>query len=187
MLTRKAAFHRLDGSHFLFEQPSAVRILAADHVLLMFHTGLNAAEFLLLLFIFRLFLARHLRLMGTRSLPATDVFAVSASADGADWNGFASHLFHMNNDVGGVFQQRFVVRDIDDRKIRVFDKFFQPLKRRNVEVVRRLVEQQHVRMPEDEGKKPELHLLSPGEGTHSLFGIKNIGVKSEPLGFASQL
>jgi hypothetical protein len=68
-----------------------------------------------------------------------------------------------------VVQKVAVVRDDDQRAVIAVEEFFQPLDRIQVQVVRRLVEQQRRRMAEERLRQKNSHLLSALQLRHRLL------------------
>ena len=76
---------------------------------------------------------------------------------------FFLDLFEMDDDVCGFFQQRFIMRDKQNRLRHRPDKLFQPAQCLQVQIVRRFVKKQHVRIPGQQTHQAHLDLFAPGQ------------------------
>ena len=77
-------------------------------------------------------------------------------------------VLHLVDNLCRLVQEIPVVRHHDDGMRVAADPLLQPLRRLHVQVVRRLVQNQHLRRQQEETDEKDLHLLTPGELTQLL-------------------
>ena len=83
----------------------------------------------------------------------------------------------MDDEVGRPFNQGLVVGDVEDGDLQGVQEGFEPLQRLHVEVVGRLIKQQHVGLGGQQPQQAQLDLFPAGEAAHGLPAFKQGGVK----------
>ena len=129
----------------------------------------------------------HLLLVGELLQPLLHILAVAHAGHGPAGQSFSPQLFHVDDDVGGVFQQHLVVGDEQHRLGALLDELLQPLQGLHVQVVGGLVQQVAVRLSQGQQPQAQLHLLPAGEGFHFPVVVEPLQGKPQPLGRGGQL
>ncbi len=180
LLPLKTAAHGFYRFHFALNHFAAVRIAARNVRLPVFYAGLEPAEPFLLLLVLAFFLVRQLLLPFKEAEPFLYILPVAHPRDGAARHGFAAELFQVDNHVGGVFQERFVMGDIQRGNPAGVQECFQPLERFQVEVVGRFVQQQKIRFPRKDERKLKLDFFSAGKCPGRPPGAQKAGTQPKP-------
>ena len=163
-LALKAPAHGLHGVHFLLQKPAGVRVLPRKRGLVVLHLLADAAEALHLGVELLALLASRLLLALERAGARGDVFAVGQAGHRGARQRFAPQQLQVQHHRRAALQQRLVVGDEERRLAAAEEEVLQPLQRGQVEVVRRLVQQQHVRLRGEHARQAQLHPLAAGEG-----------------------
>ena len=69
----------------------------------------------------------------------------------------------MHDHVRRFFNQRFIMRNIEDGQPALRNKRLQPLQGFDIQIIGRLVKQENIRLPHQKLCKLYLHLLAAGE------------------------
>ena len=140
--------------HFRFHQCGVFRILPGGSSQRMIHLVSDLTVFGHFCAVLRPFLPGHLLLVGEARRPLLHILGVSRPGHGTPGGGAPPQPLQMDDHVGGVLQQGLVVGDIEHRNLTAQQKALQPPQRGHVQVVGRLVQQQHVRLVQQEQGQP---------------------------------
>ena len=121
----------------------------------------------------------HLFLVVKQVPPEGQIVPVGAARNGDPAPGLPDELLHVDDHVGGPLDQGLVVGDIEDREPAPGDEIFQPSERGNVQIVGRLIQQQHVRVLHQQAGQLHLDPLAAGERAKSPVGQDEIRRQAE--------
>ena len=122
---------------------------------------------------------RDLRLMIEQVPAKRKVIPVRTAGDGDAALGLSDELLHVNDDVGRPLDQGLVMGDIEDRQLAPGDEVLEPAQRRNIQIVRRLVEQQDVRLFHQQAGQLHLDPLAAGQGGKKLLRQEKVQRQAE--------
>ena len=118
LLPLHALLLRFYRVHFLFEQPAPAWVCAGNNVLLMLHALINLLPAILPRPLVRPLFGGYLLLVGEYSVSPLHIGAVAHAFKGVLSSGFTAYLLKMQDHIGCMFQQRFIVRYIENWDLR---------------------------------------------------------------------
>ena len=178
-LPLKPALLRLNGVHFLFQQPSAAGIRARNRSLRLFHLPEDLVPALRSAVEIGLFLSGRLLLVRKRSGAPGDIVGVSGANHAAPRNRFFADLLDVQNQIGSSFQQRLVVRDIENRAVKSNDETLQPFEHLNIEVVGRFIQQQEIGAAQQKPGNLQLDFFTAGKRPNRTFRCENVRMQPD--------
>lgn len=159
----KAAAHGLEGVHFLFQQEAAVGVAPADGGLLVLHLVPDAEKPVHLFLEFGVLLAGDLGLVAEFGLAAFHVLVIRQAGHGGPGGGLPPQGLQMDDDIGGVSDQGFIVGDEEHGPGPGLEKLLQKLKGLQVQIIGRLIQQEQLRLLCQKPGQLELHPLAAGQ------------------------
>ena len=147
-------------------------VAAGDDVLLMLDLLEDLPVFLHLLPEFRPFLLDKLGILLERAFPCLTIFRIGLADKGAARHRFSHRLLQMQNGRSAVFDERLVMGDKEKRQRAFLDEALQPRERGQVEISRRLIQQQKIRCYRKHQGETDLHLFPTGIRTKEPVGIE---------------
>ena len=175
----KAFFHGKGRMHLLFQQARPARIAPGNHRLLMIDPVVDLSPLLHLFVELIALILRDLCLMIEQIPAKRKVVPVRTAGDGDAALGLPDKLLHVNDDVGRPLNQRLVMGDIEDRQLAPGDEVLEPAKRRNIQIIRRLVEQQDVRLLHQQTGQLHLDPLAAGQCGKKLLRQEKVQRQAE--------
>ena len=90
-----------------------------------------------------------------------DALHLTKTADLSRLDTFKEGLFHVQDDIGGIFDQGLIVGDKENGQLGFHNKTLQPMQGGDIQIIGGLVQKQNIRVTHTELCKLHFHLFSP--------------------------